>query len=413
LFYADDGKVASTDPEWLQRAFDVLVGLFGRIGLKTNVRKTVAMICMPHCIAGRQSDEAYRHRMTGAGHSHRERKRLKVTCPECNAELAGSSLRAHMESQHGATHRASTPTVPDASPDAYRVSFPRQTKSIECPIEGCHGRAATRQALRVHFQHRHPHDTVVILEEGTFPYPKCELCDLQIPWETFNGTSHRHTAMCAEGADRKKRRIAAEAARRASETQFYAYGQPLSSVDLFKYLGRQTSKIDVDWPAVVTNLKKARKTWGRMSRILGREGADAKISGTFYVAVVKQVLLTGSETWVVTPRILKALEGFHHRAARRISRKMPRRRPDGSWHYPPLAGALRDAGLAPISEYVARRQGTIAQYIALRPIFDVVTREEKQRGTSAPMCWWEQPIDFEAAAEAARMAATATTNDED
>ena len=140
--------------------------------------------------------------------------------------------------------------------------------------------------------------------------------------------------MCAEGADRKKRRIAAEAARRASETQFYAYGQPLSSVDLFKYLGRQTSKIDVDWPAVVTNLKKARKTWGRMSRILGREGADAKISGTFYVAVVKQVLLTGSETWVVTPRILKALEGFHHRAARRISRKMPRRRPDGSWHYP-------------------------------------------------------------------------------
>ena len=163
----------------------------------------------------------------------------------------------------------------------------------------------------------------------------------------------------------------------------------------------------------MTNLKKARKTWGRMSRILGREGADAKISGTFYVAVVKQVLLTGSETWVVTPRILKALEGFHHRAARRISRKMPRRRPDGSWHYPPLAGALRDAGLAPISEYVARRQGTIAQYIALRPIFDVVTREEKQRGTSAPMCWWEQPIDFEAAAEAARMAATATTNDED
>mmetsp|Transcript_3209 Transcript_3209/g.7327 ORF Transcript_3209/g.7327 Transcript_3209/m.7327 type:complete len:290 (+) Transcript_3209:1132-2001(+) len=42
-----------------------------------------------------------------------------------------------------------------------------------------------------------------------------------------------------------------------------------------------------------------------------------------------------------------------------------------------------------------------------------LTYEEKQRGTSAPMCWWEQPIDFEAAAEAARMAATATTNDED
>lgn len=289
------------------------------------------------------------------------------------------------------------------------MSFPRQTKSIGCPVEGCHGRATTRQALRVHFQHRHPNDTVVILEEGSFPFPKCELCDLQIPWETFNGTTHRHTAMCAAGADRKKRRIAAEAARRARETEFYAYGQPLQSVDLFNYLGRQTSNIDVDWPAVMTNLKKARKKWGRMSRILGREGADAKISGTFYVAVVQQILLSGSETWVVTPRIRKALEGFHHRVARRISRKMPRRRPDGSWYYPPLAGALRDAGLAPISEYIARRQGTIAQYIALRPILEIVTREERQRGTSAPLCWWEQPIDF----EAARMAAAATANDED
>ena len=33
LFYADDGMVASSDPHWLQWAFNVLVGLFERVGL--------------------------------------------------------------------------------------------------------------------------------------------------------------------------------------------------------------------------------------------------------------------------------------------------------------------------------------------------------------------------------------------
>ena len=30
---------------------------------------------------------------------------------------------------------------------------------------------------------------------------------------------------------------------------------------------------------------------------------------------------------------------------------LPGWRPDGNWHYPPLDGALKDAGLSPISEY--------------------------------------------------------------
>ena len=41
--------------------------------------------------------------------------------------------------------------------------------------------------------------------------------------------------------------------------------------------------------------------------------------GKFYVVVVQAVLLFGAETWVVTPRLEKALEGFHHRAVRSMS----------------------------------------------------------------------------------------------
>ena len=47
LLYADDGMVASSDPACLQGAFNALVGLFDRVGLQTNVGKTVGMVCHP------------------------------------------------------------------------------------------------------------------------------------------------------------------------------------------------------------------------------------------------------------------------------------------------------------------------------------------------------------------------------
>ena len=56
LFYADNGMVASSDPRWLQWAFNTLVGLFERVGLCTNVGKTVSMTCRPCLAAGNQDD---------------------------------------------------------------------------------------------------------------------------------------------------------------------------------------------------------------------------------------------------------------------------------------------------------------------------------------------------------------------
>ena len=47
LFYADDSMVAFSDPRWIQWSFDTLVSLFDRVGLRTNVRKTVSMVCRP------------------------------------------------------------------------------------------------------------------------------------------------------------------------------------------------------------------------------------------------------------------------------------------------------------------------------------------------------------------------------
>ena len=50
-----------------------------------------------------------------------------------------------------------------------------------------------------------------------------------------------------------------------------------------------------------------------------------------YKAVSYTVLLYGSKSWVVTEAMLKILEGFHHRAARRIAGMMVKRVADGMW----------------------------------------------------------------------------------
>ena len=51
VFYTDDGMVGASDPTWLQGAFSALVAIFNRVGLQTNVDKTVSMACQP-CRAG-------------------------------------------------------------------------------------------------------------------------------------------------------------------------------------------------------------------------------------------------------------------------------------------------------------------------------------------------------------------------
>ena len=79
LFYADDGMVALPDPRWLQGAFNTLVGLFDRMGLRKNVRKTVGMVCHPCQAAGNLSTEAYGHRVTGVGPTYRERLKGQVS----------------------------------------------------------------------------------------------------------------------------------------------------------------------------------------------------------------------------------------------------------------------------------------------------------------------------------------------
>ena len=49
-----------------------------------------------------------------------------------------------------------------------------------------------------------------------------------------------------------------------------------------------------------------------------------------YVAVEQAVLLFGSETRVMAPRLEKSLEGFHHGVAQKMEGMGPNYQPDGT-----------------------------------------------------------------------------------
>ena len=121
-----------------------------------------------------------------------------------------------------------------------------------------------------------------------------------VPCRSLNGR-HKDTAMCRSGAERKQRRDTEVEIRESAEWAFEAYVDQLELVPRFTYLGRvMTAEYD-DWPAVAGNLAMAWRSWGRLRRILGREGATARISGSFFKGVVQQVLLFGDDTLSHSP----------------------------------------------------------------------------------------------------------------
>ena len=70
--------------------------------------------------------------------------------------------------------------------------------------------------------------------------------------------------------------------------------------------------------------------------------------------------------------------------------RQPRQHKDRSLEYPPLSGAIRDAGMVGIRTSITRRQKTIAQYLAMRPILDICKQATQQLEARLSRWWWEQ-----------------------
>ena len=88
IFYDDEGILALPRPDRLRVALDVLMGLFGRVGIQTNFNKMARMVCQTFHIADEHSEATYAKIITGAGTSFQEHQQERVSCPEREADLA-------------------------------------------------------------------------------------------------------------------------------------------------------------------------------------------------------------------------------------------------------------------------------------------------------------------------------------
>ena len=65
-FFCEDYVILSpTQTEWLHWKFDILLGIFEKVGMKKNMKNMVNTVCRPCHITDRNSDTAHTQQMTG------------------------------------------------------------------------------------------------------------------------------------------------------------------------------------------------------------------------------------------------------------------------------------------------------------------------------------------------------------
>jgi hypothetical protein len=286
IFYVDDAYLASSNPEFLQRALDVIVGLFSHVGLKTNAQKMQTLISTSGRICIQLPEDSYA-RLRGGTTLAGEWDSRMVVCRQSNASMMANSLRQHLAEQHDTYQAVVVPEdylVPRAG--MRYQAHPGCNGKIPCPVPGCPGELRDGWMLRRHFRDLHPFDRVVVLTEGYFP--RCKRCCMQV-----NPAYPRHirTKECGIGMDRQLQRESAISLALALQRKFNVDGTVLEQVKVFKYLGRLLAQDDDDAQAIRQQLRKARGVWARVGQVLRGENATPWVATKFYKAVVQAILL--------------------------------------------------------------------------------------------------------------------------
>jgi hypothetical protein len=167
LFYVDNGRIGSRDPEQVQRAFDILIDLFERVGLFTNVGNMKAMICIPGRIRTKLSEEVYERSRFGFCTAEAWERR-RVECDICGANLSASSLSNHLETQHDVyrSRVLNRDLVDDRPSRTHFAPYSMANGKYKCPVPGCVDETALKWNMRRHFSDRHPKDLVVLPEKA-------------------------------------------------------------------------------------------------------------------------------------------------------------------------------------------------------------------------------------------------------
>ena len=140
------------------------------MGLETNTDKTKLMLCECGYIPTKLSDQAYFRRATGTGPTHREQRRTRVNCPDCNKELTNGTLPHHRQRIHGIDQYTTLQPAVSGPPTTYQVDFPPRS-TVPCPVPASPGSCSSRTALRLHLMTWHQAHFLCIQQEGNTPLP--------------------------------------------------------------------------------------------------------------------------------------------------------------------------------------------------------------------------------------------------
>ena len=176
--------------EWLQNALNVLIGLFCKYRLITNVPKSRTIIFQSGALQSIMSEEAVRGWYMGVGESYCEQLRRHTPCPECGVELTHGPITTHQRRMYG--------TYPGINwncllvsqtkhlPQVCNARFPKGTTRCPGPFPGCPESYCAWNGLQNNFDWKHWVDSIRIFEDHPSPFPKCDRWVIQVPLWSIN-----------------------------------------------------------------------------------------------------------------------------------------------------------------------------------------------------------------------------------
>lgn len=145
-------------------------------------------------------------------------------------------------------------------------------------------------------------------------------------------------------------------------------GEPIEEVDSFAYLGSKCTATGQGFSDIERRISLARHVFSSLQRNLwSRQEVSVKTKGRIYQAIIRSILLYGSETWAMRVADQRRLEVFDNDCLRRILR---RRRSD---HIP--VSALRSAcGMFSLSSVMLQRRLRWFGHVARKPQEEIASK---------------------------------------
>lgn len=235
----------------------------------------------------------------------------------------------HRYRVHGVRQPVAPLTIDRGLVETATWEVDRDTRT--CPSPQCSLTLSTFREFRENVRNRHCKVTLVCTDH---PICKCDKCGIYVMGPRVKASHYRSDA-CRSGQMMLRYRTEWSTHQTERTQPLVLMGQTIERVDEFNYLGRLMRDDNVDWAAAETNIRRARARWGRIRNILVRNGANRAIMVRFYRELVPSILLYGAETWTITVKMVRRLEGFQNRIVRHILQEHIRLAgEDGEWIYP-------------------------------------------------------------------------------